>query len=342
MLLTLTEAFAKYAVLRMNQQKIQTVREKLLDEQYHYQSCGSFQPGKMFNDSKSFCRRIVITTFSVYYVVVVTASTSVLVKLNKESEKIYFQGNITCHDFLPYSFVIPFPTPTVASCKYALVFMDAGSCILGSFLASYDTTFTSILICVKTKLQILSEAFKTIRVRALAKLNLPPKSQLEAVDSQLEEILYEEIKHCAKHLDSLLRVCAETENIFKYVTLLQMLDSLLVMASCLFVASLITQSDPDFFAMAQYMLSVLTQLLMICYFGNEITEVSSTLSSSLYQNNWIDCSKRFKQCMIIMMCRMQKKLSMTIGKFSPLTLNTFLSVVKGSFSYCAVFQQVNK
>ncbi|KAG5891489.1 hypothetical protein JTB14_004947 [Gonioctena quinquepunctata] len=340
MLLTLTEALVKYSVLRMNQQKIHHVRREILNKKFIYESCGDFQPGKMFKSSRAFCRNIVYITYSVYLVVVITASTSVFLKLNKESEGKYYAHNKTCYDYLPYSFVIPFPTPTTTSCRLANIYMDLSSCVAGIYLAAYDTTFSSFLICLKTKIQILSGVLETIRERALDKMNMPVDSGLDSNDPELEPILYDEIITCAEHLDSLLSVSGEIEGIFKYVTLLQMLDSLLVMASCMFVASLVSQSDPVFFAMGQYMLSVLTQLLTICYFGNEITEVSSTLNFSLYQSNWLGCSKRFKQCMIIMMCRMQKKLCMSIGKFSPLTLNTFVAVVKGSLSYCAVFQAV--
>nr|CAH7752876.1 unnamed protein product [Callosobruchus chinensis] len=53
------------------------------------------------------------------------------------------------------------------------------------------------------------------------------------------------------------------------------MTSLVVLASCLFVATLVPYTDPEFYSLVEYSLAILCQLLMICYFGNLITEVVS-------------------------------------------------------------------
>nr|CAI5845085.1 unnamed protein product [Callosobruchus analis] len=64
----------------------------------------------------------------------------------------------------------------------------------------------------------------------------------------------------------------------------------------------------------------------------------SSYKNALYECNWYGSSRRFKGSMIVMMSRMRKPVYLTIGKFFPLTLRTFLVVTKGSFSYATVLK----
>ncbi|CAH1977840.1 unnamed protein product [Acanthoscelides obtectus] len=124
--------------------------------------------------------------------------------------------------------------------------------------------------------------------------------------------------------------------------LLQCLTSTFMIASNLYVASMTSPSDPEFYSMTEFMLAALAQLCMICHFGNRITETSSSYIRCLYECNWYSSSKRFKQCILIMMTRLQIPVEMTAGKFFPLNLPTIISVVKGSFSYSAMYKAVGQ
>ncbi|VEN35804.1 unnamed protein product [Callosobruchus maculatus] len=315
----------------------------LQDKQYHYERCGNFSPGKIVSKSKRFCHRYTIVTYLLYYMVGGSAHISALWHLNSDQKGETFTANVTCYDFMPYFFIIPFSTETTTGCKNALIMMDAGLGIMAFYIASYDALFCSLLICLKTKLQILCEATKAIRERVVMKLDLPQHYRIfkDELNREFEAEMYAEIRRINFHLESLLSVCIDIEALFSYTTLIQTMTSLVVLASCLFVASLVPYTDPEFYSLIEYSLAILCQLLMICYFGNLITEVSLSYRYSLYECDWYSSSQRFKQAILIMMCRIEKPLYLTIGKFSPLTLNTFVSVVKASFSYAAVFRTVD-
>nr|CAI5845067.1 unnamed protein product [Callosobruchus analis] len=299
--------------------------------------------GQIVSKSKRFCHRYTIVTYLLYSMVGGSAHISALWHLNSEQKSKYFTANVTCYDYMPYFFIIPFNTETTAGCKNAFIVMDAGLGIMAFYIASYDALFCSLLICLKTKLHILCEATKAIRERVVEKLELPDNYRLfkDNLNPQFEAEIYAEIRRINFHLESLLSVCIGIEAIFSYTTLIQTMTSLVVLASCLFVGTLLPYTDPEFYSLVEYSLAILSQLLMICYFGNLITEVSLSYRYSLYECDWYSSSQRFKQAILIMMCRIEKPLYLTIGKFSPLTLNTFVSVVKASFSYAAVFRTVD-
>lgn len=109
-------------------------------------------------------------------------------------------------------------------------------------------------------------------------------------------------------------------------------------------------TSPEFFAQVEYFLCVLVQLSIICFFGNEITIAvskvhisvcfnrifvfsvtdscfqSAQTGVSLYECDWFGSSLRFKRSMIMTISRMQRPVYVSIGKFSPLTLATLVTV----------------
>nr|CAI5823915.1 unnamed protein product [Callosobruchus analis] len=117
--------------------------------------------------------------------------------------------------------------------------------------------------------------------------------------------------------------------------LLQCITSTFMMASNFFIVSMLSPFDPEFYSLAEYMLAALAQLCMICHFAGIVTHTvsikyfkfqTSFYNHSLYECNWYSTSKRFKKCILIMMTRMQIPVTMTAGKFFPLSLATIISV----------------
>nr|CAI5852986.1 unnamed protein product [Callosobruchus analis] len=84
--------------------------------------------------------------------------------------------------------------------------------------------------------------------------------------------------------------------------------------------------DPEMYPLIEYSCGGLFQIYMICYFGIFVTQASEEYRDSLYELDWYTSSKRFKQCVLIMMERMGRPLYISIGKFAPLTMETFVNV----------------
>ncbi|CAH1977322.1 unnamed protein product [Acanthoscelides obtectus] len=252
---------------------------------------------------------------------------------------------------MPHYYMIPFKTDTISSCKGALVIMDLGMGVLGLYIAAYDASLTMILICLKTNMQILCEATRTIRERTLKKLNLPESNSTFRDDEipELENGMFMEIKKCNFHMAFLMRAHEDIENTFCIITLLQTASSLFMIASNLIILSTLTPSNPLFWCIVQFIVSCIIQLTMFCYFGSSITETVRqaqminrcyTYRRIVYACDWYSSSKRFKTCILMMMARMEKPMYLTAGKFYPLTLNTVVTVMKGAYSYSAMFRSV--
>nr|CAI5845071.1 unnamed protein product [Callosobruchus analis] len=288
----------KFLLVITHQKELTKIKRMLQDDSLSYTCCSNCI--NSVQAAKSLSRKICLTTYFLYCMVGASAHLSALRNLNAAIKKNQFGGNVTCYDFLPYLFVIPFGKST-----------------------------------------------RNMRERIIQRLNLPKDFEAIGNDAlaELENELHNELKVCNRNLELLLSACENIEKVFSYTILAQTIISLLVIASCMFAASLMAYTDPELYSLVEYAIASVFQLLMVCYFGNSITVAGETYRYSLYETDWYSSGKRFKQCLLIMMCRMEKPLYLTIGKFSPLTLQTFVAVsifnifLINNKSLCRTFMQ---
>nr|APC94229.1 odorant receptor 5 [Pyrrhalta maculicollis] len=343
MLFTHIVGIIKYFVLILGRHKIRNLMNTLQDDKYFYEPINGISPGKIFSNGKETNAKISKLTFVMYICVGVSAHISSELILNNEIKGQSFENtNKTCADYFPYFFKIPFDVTMKWRCELALALMDMGLIFHAAIIACYDGVFVALLNCLRCQLSIVCHVFRTLRPRSLKSVGLS-ETHMELLDTQnpiLEKEMYKQLSHATEHLKILLRVGEEIESMFTFVTLCQTLASLLIFAACLYMASSVPMNSPEFFSQMEYFSCVLLQLMLFCYFGNEITSASEEIRTALFDCDWLNSSKRLKQSIILTMIRMQRPLYLTIGKFSPLTLSTIVAVCRGSFSYFALFKSI--
>ncbi|KAJ8914196.1 hypothetical protein NQ315_015969 [Exocentrus adspersus] len=231
----------KACLLYFGRSRIENVMEALQNQNFHYESFEQFLPALKLHKSKRRSAGVtILVCFLFWYSMAgLSAFASAWTSITMNVKGQHFEGNVTCYDFLPFYFQIPFPTETKSQCEHAFTFMVVALCAFAWYIASHDAMFCTLIYCLKTQLDILSEAIKTIRGRTLKKLFFPTNfAILHDKDCPvLEKALYKELNHCIKHLMSLLEASNDLETIFTYITLSQTVGSILIISSCLFVAA---------------------------------------------------------------------------------------------------------
>ncbi|KAF5302817.1 hypothetical protein FQA39_LY01997 [Lamprigera yunnana] len=193
-------------------------------------------------------------------------------------------------------------------------------------IAGIDTLFTALVSNIGTQLTILRGAFKTIRPRSLRKLNLTDAPVLHDSPA-LSKQMTKEMNKCVKHLQLIFDTCQRMEDIFKYLTLLQVIMSEILICTCLYLVSSIPMTSKAFATELVYLVAIELQIGLYCFFGNKVTFMGADISTALYEGDWLSSSSSFKKSMLITMIRLKKPIYLTMGKFSPLTLATFVTVI---------------
>ncbi|XP_018329676.1 odorant receptor 43a-like [Agrilus planipennis] len=144
--------------------------------------------------------------------------------------------------------------------------------------------------------------------------------------------------HYTKHLQTTIQLTTEAEALFTFINLGAVLTSLLIIVSNFFTLSQAPLRSSRFFRQIIYMGAMVYQLGIYTSYGNEITLKSGDVLQGIYFSDWVPRSLEFKKTMLMNMARLKKPIYFTIGKFSPLTLATFVSILRAAYSFFAVLK----
>ncbi|PNF29688.1 hypothetical protein B7P43_G13064 [Cryptotermes secundus] len=117
----------------------------------------------------------------------------------------------------------------------------------------------------------------------------------------------------------------ELENVFNPMMFAQFLSSSGTL--CLIIFR-ITVMDDMGFGMAtfvQFLAISIMQLLLYCWYGNELTYQCESVVRSAYESPWYEASEGFKRSIRIMVVRSMKPFRLTGGKLYVMSLDTFVA-----------------
>ncbi|XP_074031736.1 odorant receptor 94b isoform X1 [Leptinotarsa decemlineata] len=241
----------------------------------------------------------------------------------------YEEGNPrkTLPEKLPYYSWMPFRCATSTTYLIALGYQAIPMFSYAYSIVGMDTLFMNIMNCIGMNLDIIQGAFATLRERSVEKTTGPLLTPDGLYNSQdLKIILNQEMKKVCRHLQTVYKVCEDLENIHTFLTLSQTTATLFILCSCLYLVSTTPASSKQFLAEIVYMIAMGFQLILYCWFGNEVTLKADNMPFYIWQCDWITADSEFKRAMIFTMVRAKRPLRLTAGKFAPLTLGTFIAV----------------
>lgn len=82
----------------------------------------------------------------------------------------------------------------------------------------------------------------------------------------------------------------------------------------------------EYFFYCIYIVCIVTQICLPCYFGNEVIFTGSSLSNCAYASEWYSLSLNYRKVLFIFLERLKRTSEILAGKLFPLSLDTFTSV----------------
>ncbi|XP_066247356.1 odorant receptor Or2-like [Euwallacea similis] len=105
------------------------------------------------------------------------------------------------------------------------------------------------------------------------------------------------------------------------------------------IASVITQISGNKITLmlvgsiTMFIITTMLRLSLYYYHANELLILSQKLSHSIWESNWPDETPKIKFMVLIFIMRVQKPLAFTIGPFSQMSIVSFISILKATYSY---------
>nr|AXY83388.1 putative odorant receptor 29 [Conopomorpha sinensis] len=91
--------------------------------------------------------------------------------------------------------------------------------------------------------------------------------------------------------------------------------------------------------MAEYLIFGVAQLFLFCWHSNVVLYKSQRVSEGPYESAWYKASIRQRRCIVLLLAQLQKRVFFTAGPFTNLTLSTFITILKGAYSYYTLLRK---
>ncbi|KAI8034431.1 putative odorant receptor 19b [Drosophila gunungcola] len=85
-----------------------------------------------------------------------------------------------------------------------------------------------------------------------------------------------------------------------------------------------------------------TETLLLCYTAEILCQEGESLLAAVYSCNWLDQSIHFRRLVLLMLVRCQKPMVLVSGVIVPISMKTFLVVVKGAYSMLTLLNEMRK
>ncbi|KAL4711814.1 hypothetical protein ACJJTC_005983 [Scirpophaga incertulas] len=92
----------------------------------------------------------------------------------------------------------------------------------------------------------------------------------------------------------------------------------------------------------EYLLAVALDIFVYCFYGNQIITQADRVSTATFQSGWASAGPRARRLVALALLGGRRPVIVRAARFLPLHLNTFLAIIKTSFSYYTLLVSVNE
>ncbi|XP_049960911.1 odorant receptor Or2-like [Schistocerca serialis cubense] len=195
--------------------------------------------------------------------------------------------------------------------------------------STLDAFYVTLIIYLSSQLKMLNAALADT-------VQLPGRGEAATVGDRRSAA------SVTRHGDyrRLVQSVEEMESLLSPSVLAQFATSTLVICFTAFAVMTSTKRQ-EMPAYATYLATMFYELFMYCWYGNELLEQSDALRLSAYSCAWPGAGGRFQRSLCIVMARVQRPLCLTAAKLYKISRQTFLVLLKGSYTYFALLHQMN-
>nr|QMS80327.1 odorant receptor [Histia rhodope] len=198
-----------------------------------------------------------------------------------------------------------------------------------------DSTTLSMIMFGCAQIEIIME--KVRQLQPLSNIKLKPYKRKQQIEEK--NALFIE---CIKHHQEVVKYIEKVEDTYHANIFFQLSGTVAIVCIVGLRISIVDKSSVQFYSMVNYMVTMLSQLFLYCWCGNELTIRSQDLREVIYQTPWYDFDRKFCRLLWVAMERMKRPIIFKAGHYIALSRPTFVSILRSSYSYFAVLNQANK
>ncbi|XP_069360656.1 odorant receptor 2a-like isoform X2 [Maniola hyperantus] len=150
---------------------------------------------------------------------------------------------------------------------------------------------------------------------------------------------YNKLVECIKHHQAIVSFIQLVENAYHSFLLFQLVGSVGLICMSALRILVVDWRSMQFFSILTYLSVMISQLFVCCWCGHELTATSETLHTVLYTCLWYEQDVKFQRVLCFAMMCMSRPIVLRAGHYISLSRQTFVSILRMSYSYFAVLNQ---
>nr|QAB43919.1 olfactory receptor OR40 [Oedaleus asiaticus] len=208
-----------------------------------------------------------------------------------------------------------------------------------------DMLVLSIMIHASAQLEVLNLSFGRLGKAAGNRESGAAGSCLrEAADTEetsRREKFCRELQDCIRHHQYVIQLVADVERLLTSMILTQVLGATAIICVALFQFATNIENIGTMLRVSVYMSFMVNEVFMYCWFAHNIIDQSSRVADSAYGCGWPGAPPALQRCLLVVICRAQRPLAVTAGKFYHVSRETFLQLINAAYTYYALLRQMN-
>lgn len=142
-----------------------------------------------------------------------------------------------------------------------------------------------------------------------------------------------------EHHNTLFQFAEHLKKTFMEILVTQFFLSLIII--CFSGYKISNQSTLDYanlLTLFSYIICILIQLFLFCWFGNQLMLCSNNLQDAVYETDWLCFENKTKKSLLIIMIRTGKPILISAGSIILVNLSSFVIILKASYTAYNVLQ----
>ncbi|XP_023310034.1 odorant receptor Or1-like [Anoplophora glabripennis] len=240
----------------------------------------------------------------------------------------------------PFEVWLPFD-PFQNTAVYLFLYLFVFLCTMNGGVdnAVLDTMVASLIYHAACQIRVLKDTLLHLDRRIEDQISKEGKSLSTEEREQLKnKVIYKKICDCIDHYDAIYEFVQDLERTYTVVVFSQLLSSVIIICICCLHLSVAVPLTIPFFSTSSFTVAILMEQFLYCYSGALLNEESNSVVTAIYMSDWYNYDKKSKKALLILMERAKRPMTITAGKIMDLTLVTFATVMRRSYSLLAVLK----
>nr|WCC57444.1 odorant receptor 48 [Papilio glaucus] len=229
-----------------------------------------------------------------------------------------------------------YPYDTSQSPAYELTYIHqvVALTLAANLNVGKDSLVATLLAQCRCRLRLLGQALRML------------SHDMDVMEDRLtveqEAIVSTRLRDCVQRHQEALHAVVQLQACFSEPTFAQFTVSLVIICATAFQLVSQVGNVVRLLSMGTYLLNMMFQVFIYCYQGNQLSEESVRVAEAAYEAPWQTYGATLRRSLLVVMARSRRAALISAGGFITLSLASFMSIIKASYSLFTLLQQVEE